>query len=987
MGVPWLLRSVTLLTLASSSFASTNELVIEEIVVTGSRIPRVGFETLQPATVLDGEEIRARGTLDIARNLNEQAGFINPVTPFGPQEGSVGRNLVNFLGLGVQRTLTLVNGHRFPANSEFNLAVDLNAIPEALVQRVETIAVGGAPIYGSDAIAGTVNVILLDDYEGFEFNGSVGGSPEFHDAGEARISATWGTNFANDRGNIALSGQFFTSNGLKRTDRPATDTISGFQSPGDPDSPYALEFFDDLVVAVDNHRSFPLFFGNQFGFNVLGNGVPLDINDPASPLSQFDSDGNMIAFVPGGGTGSPIVQNGGDGLRNAELNALNTDLERHNANLLLGYNLTDTMRFRSELWYARTDSEEIVNQPFFNSPAFGGLPLNNYGNVGQGPIPVLIDNPFLTEATRSNMLAALNAMHDFDGDGMADPTIDTDGDGVPDEVGFWRGDPTDIFGNREAWMEQDTYRLVLGLDGEVVIGERNYVWNAAYTWGRVETVLSRIGVHQPNFEQAVQVVVDTNGQPACADPSGGCAPLNVVGSATPQATDFVTDLLSLDFTVEQHVFSANMSGDVAELPAGPLAAAIGLMYRKESVRYEPDPLAVAGLTRFPLGDGYDGKFSSSEVYGEVVVPILGGSTAVPLVEVFEFEGAVRFVDNSVVGEDTTWTAGLRYRPIEDIEFRGNVTESIRAPSLGELFLPESVVSAFAGDPCDSRFIGQGNVPDVRAANCAAAGITQPFQSFVVTASLPGVSAGNRNLESERAKSTSYGVVLRPRFWAHATLAVDWFDIKIKNAIEQLNLNDLMIACFDSSSFSSEPACDLFTRNSTGQVADFREGYVNVAEIEFAGMQVVADYTTAIGRFGDLTASLNYLFTDKHLETPGSGNTLRLDGQIGESSHRATLGVTWDIGNWSWYNQLRWLDGAVFNNADGEFTRNIKGIDDWLVVNSSVRYRFNDNLDVQLIVDNLFDTDPPSAAMGSRSRYAYYAGILGRYARVQVRYVL
>ena len=206
---------------AQRTDGSGNENVVEEIVVTGSRIPRAGFETLQPATVLDRDALDARGSLDIARNLNEQAGFVLPVSPIGNQGETVGQNVVDFLGLGVARTLTLVNGHRFPAYDAFDLAVDLNSIPETLVERVETIAIGGAPIYGSDAIAGTVNIILRDDFEGFELSGSVGTSPEYSDAGETRLTGTWGSNFGGGRGNIAISGQILTADGLLETDRLA----------------------------------------------------------------------------------------------------------------------------------------------------------------------------------------------------------------------------------------------------------------------------------------------------------------------------------------------------------------------------------------------------------------------------------------------------------------------------------------------------------------------------------------------------------------------------------------------------------------------------------------------------------------------------------------------------------------------------------------------------------------------------------------------
>ncbi len=295
--------------------------VVDEIIITGSRIPRSGFETLQPATVLDGEKLDLRGNISLAKSLNEQAGFVTPsTTPVNTQSSaSVGQNFVDYLGLGQQRTLTLVNGHRFPSavapNGTGGLSVDLNAIPDNLVERIETIAIGGAPIYGSDAIAGTINIILKDDFEGLEFVASGGQALEHSDAGEVRFGATWGKNFDDGRGNITLSGQFTTSDGLRYTDRPAVANDTGFMAPGDPNSPYDEELFFDLTVAVDNVRAFPLYYGNQFGFNIFGNGIPLDINDPNSPLAQFDDDGNMLSFVPGGGTGSVIFQDGGDAVQ------------------------------------------------------------------------------------------------------------------------------------------------------------------------------------------------------------------------------------------------------------------------------------------------------------------------------------------------------------------------------------------------------------------------------------------------------------------------------------------------------------------------------------------------------------------------------------------------------------------------------------------------------------------------------------------------
>jgi iron complex outermembrane receptor protein len=964
---------------------------VEEIIVTGSRIPRTGFETLQPATVLDNEKLELRGNIDLAAALNEQAGFAAPsISPVDGQDSDeIGQNFVDFLGLGQQRTLTLVNGKRFPAavspTSVGGLSVDLNMIPENLVDRIETIAVGGAPIYGSDAISGTVNIILKDDFEGFEVFGQTGGSPSYGDAGRTRFGATWGANFDDNRGNIAISAQYSRADGLKQTDRAQTATDVGFETPGDPNSPYDLDLFNDLTVAVDNLTPFPLFFGDQFFFNIFGNGVPLDINDPNSPVTQFDLNGNLLPFVPGGGTGSVIFQDGGDGLALASLTSLFVDSERYNTSAFLNYDLTNSVTLKAEAWYVTNKGTEIINQPTFNSPAFGGLPGDGYGNVNSGPIPVLIDNPFLPDATRATILAGMNVVQDGDGDGLADPTIDTDGDGVADAAGFWRGGPLiGVVGDNPNSTKREMVRGVLGLEGDVTIADRDFFWDTYLSFGRVESYDRSLQIIQERFEQAIQVTTDGQGNPVCVDPSNGCVPLNVVGTATPEMVDYVAQEVVDKVTIEQRVFAGNIGGDLFDLPAGPIGAAAGFVYREESAKYDPNDLAENGFTRNTLVP-INGEFDSTEFYLETVVPLLGGDMDIPFIDMLQFEGAVRFVDNSAAGQDTTWTAGLRFRPIDDIEFRGNVTESIRAPSITELFTPESTLFAFANDPCDERFIDQGNVPATRAANCAADGIVQPFQSFIVNASQQITLSGNPNLDSEVAESFTYGVVLNPRFLEGFTASVDWFDIEISNAIENLTATDILRACYDSSAFPAEPACALFERDAAGQIADVSTGFVNVGLVEFAGLQTAISYLQPLGNWGDLNLSLTHLYTEEHLETPGSGNTLRLDGQIGESKDRITATATWSYNDWQWFNQVRWLSSAVFNNADGPTTRSVSGVGDWTTWDTSVAYAVTDDVTVQVNIDNLLDNEAPYPAVASAfGMTTYFSGVLERYASITVR---
>ena len=217
------------------------------------------------------------------------------------------------------------------------------------------------------------------------------------------------------------------------------------------------------------------------------------------------------------------------------------------------------------------------------------------------------------------------------------------------------------------------------------------------------------------------------------------------------------------------------------------------------------------------------------------------------------------------------------------------------------------------------------------------------------------------------------------------MAVDWFDIEIANAIENLAAVDILNACYDSSAFPGEPACGLFTRDAAGQITRMDTGFVNVGLVEFKALQSTMSYAIELGRFGNLDLSLNYLYTDEQLETPGSGNTVELDGQIGRSKNRVTTTATWSISDWTWFNQLRWLDGAVFDNADDVDTRNVPGVGSWTVWDTSVVYQLNDIVELQLNIDNVLDRDAPYAAVASDDAlYTYFAGILGRYTTFTAR---
>ncbi len=223
------------------------------------------------------------------------------------------------------------------------------------------------------------------------------------------------------------------------------------------------------------------------------------------------------------------------------------------------------------------------------------------------------------------------------------------------------------------------------------------------------------------------------------------------------------------------------------------------------------------------------------------------------------------------------------------------------------------------------------------------------------------------------------------------MSVDWFDIEIADGISNLSLEGLMQACYDSADFASEAACDRFQRDAAGQIVDFQAGFVNVSSIEFEGRQTVLSYFRGLGRFGDLNLSMTHMYTEEDLLTASSNNTIDQTGTIGRAKHRVNLNTTWNVGKWTWYNQIRWIDDSVFDNLDDEFTRDVREAGDWMVVDSTLGYRLNERFDLRLTVENLLDREPPllalatgtSGSSGNMGIRTYFPSIIGRFATLSM----
>lgn len=760
----------------------------ERMLVTGSRIARQGFADItQPAVTIDSEFITARGFTNVADAINQIPGVGVGVDGIGESGQNVGQEFVDLFDLGTSRTLVVVNGRRFvsgnvpssdPNGRVDGGQVDLNNIPLGLIERVEVLSVGGAPIYGADAIAGTVNVILKDDYEGFEANFQYGDRFNVGDGTENyTVNALAGANFDNGRGNVTASVQYELQNGAIAAEFPFLSTDDRFfvQSTGLPSTSFAT--VNALTSAGLPTTVEPGPFGTTFPIFNTGAGTLATnaITDPATGgFLQFSNDGRLIPFDPGADGGTAVQADGGDGFRFFDFEEAIAPVERFVFSSTAKYDVNDHVTFFMETNVLTSSATDLVNQPdsAFQSGAVGGASL--------GPIEIGIDNPFLNPAD-----AAILAPQVGDSFFLHEVSIDL------------LEDPGSNF------VDTTTIRLVGGIEGEFDFANRNFRYEVSYNFGRTTQFRQEGAILDENFANAVQptlltadsaaalqagenvaavagvqagstfvnvlrdgevVSVDLSagqalaGDIVCsvflappapdADPAlglsgggafaedpgiNGCTPFNPLGFglASPQAIDFVSTTVESNGEINQRDFLAFVTGDVVDLPAGTVQATLGFERRREFGSFDPGGVLGDGLSRLPTVAPLEfGETTSTEFFMETSIPVLNSEfnlginklVGFELISSLEFNGAYRRISQDLAGDSNVYTAGgFLGLWNNNLRLRGNFTRSVRAPSITELFQPlVPTLSGSSEDPCDDTNINISAGGEVRGANCVAA---------------------------------------------------------------------------------------------------------------------------------------------------------------------------------------------------------------------------------------------------------------------------
>lgn len=992
------------------------------IVVTGSRIARPNYDTVEPSVVIDSEQIEARGFETLGQALNEQPTFGVPgSSPVGGQSGfGQGQSFVNFLGLGSQRTLTLVNGRRFVGSNTASIfgptgagsQVDLNIIPTKLVERVETIAVGGAPIYGSDAISGTINVILKQDFEGFEIDGQYGVSTR-GDAANYRIRALAGTNFGGGRGNITIAGEYNEGEGLTYPDRDVTSSGLFFRNASNPDSGFLQELYSDRRIPSISETGVPLVGGDLFGLDfplspeqellVFGPGLNFGTQDDSGNQLKFDTNGNLIPIDFGRYAGSPgsfgIDFEGGNGFSLVPVSNLLSETRRYSGIATLSYDIADDVRVFAEGWYSKSRGTNLRDQPVYNSALFDAA------GTPDGNIIVSIDNAFLSPEARTAIIDSINNNPLSDRNIFC--SLGTPAPCLQEQDYFYLGRAnTDLQSGRSVGTVE-VIRGVLGAESTFEFLGREWTAELAGIYGQSITESRSRELIQQNFENAVDAVFDDSGNIVCNPgytdspfPSinPNCAPLNIFGTgqASQAALDYVSAIADPRSLNKQWDFTAFLTGPIMRLPGGDLSVSIGAEHREESQDFNPGDffrgeLQEDGTYRsygrsVPIADVF-GKFNTDEVFGEFLAEVISPSTG-SFIDLLEIKGAARYVNHSIAGGDWTWTLGGRFGVVSDFVIRGNYTQSIRAPAITEAFNPSSDFFGFAVDPCDAANIGNGPNPSVRAANCAAAGITQPFSSLSNSRSFSQAIAGNAQLDNEKADSWTVGAVFEPTFIPRLRFSVDYVDINLKDVISQLSGSQVVANCYDSGDFPSNQFCGRLSRDEDGQLDFIETGYFNSAELRYKGyigsaQYLIPDVILSGDQLG-FQASYQYLDTlesraDNNPETEAN----QTDGEIGYSKHQGVLTASYSNETFGFFTQASYIGEAKINvqAVDNFYPNGLNDIDDVVFVNMGANVNVNEQLELRLVVDNVFDTKPPFPFPASGGVQTYFRGVLGTFVRM------
>jgi len=910
---------------AQTAPATPGDSNLDEVVVTGSRVVRDGFQAPTPVTVVGTEQLKEQAVtrlVDVSRNLPV---FRNQGGARSGSNGSAngGQGSLDMRGLGANRNLVLLDRRRV-VPSTGNGIVDVNILPSALISRIDVVTGGASAAWGSDAVSGVVNFVLDTNFTGFK--GEISGGLSGHnDNGEGTISGAYGQAFNNGRGHFIASAEYFVGGKQDLLDRdwlaarpgvinnPAYTATNG--------QPRRLKVSEGIVAAY-----------MSTGGLVNGCRTATGANIPNCSLTgtAFGPGGSVHRFVYGtyvNPTGNMIQPAGPDAFG---------DYTQIYDNIKM-VNPSERVSLFSHAEHELTESISGFVEGMYTKSIVGpsySVPPYRFGTSATTWLSVSADNAFLPASVKAQMSGA-------GGGNPAGPAFLN--------IGRINEDWT---GNSRIKNTNTTYRFVTGLNGKL---PKDWSWDVYYQFGRntyfgvVEDnlITSRNGVTaQGNVNLAVDAVVAPAGNAAgiapgtivcrstLTSPNNGCVPLNIFGQgvASQAAIDYILGDQFTRQTYKQHVVEASIHGDLFSTWAGPVSLAAGGSYRREEIVAVSDPLSLESAFGIGNPKPYGGDYNVKEAFGELVVPVLKseglGSADLNL--------AGRVTDYSTSGRVETWKIGATWAPTDELRLRFTRSRDIRAPSLQELYT---------------------------GATQARGSVIDRFKPGSVTFNIQQIGGGNAALTPEIADTLSAGVVYRPAWFQGFSGSVDYYRIKIRDSISTLGVQQIVDRCFAGNA----ALCGQITRIN-GDIIEIRSTNLNLAGFETNGLDIEVAYRTPLSTFNDswegevgIRVLANYV---GKFETNDGVTALDLAGSLGDRQPKWTIqsSAFYQRGPYRLTVVNRFIDSGVVSNdfkAPNEIDDN--HVASRLYTNVNLNYKFEQfgaNAEAFFNIDNLFQVKPP-----------------------------
>ncbi|RUO35761.1 TonB-dependent receptor [Aliidiomarina sanyensis] len=834
---------------------------IERISVTGSRVLRTEAESAAPIQVFTAEDIELSGVTSmelLLQQMSASAGFGGNQTSAYWVGGGWGTTQVNLRGLGVNRTLVLLNGRRVVnGGTGANAAVDLNTIPVAMIERVEVLKDGASAIYGADAVAGVVNIITRKNFEGFMAEGRFA-STDKSDGEETSLNMMFGT--SSDRGRLTTTLSYRSTSEVNMADRAACALAE--TSPGQLNCFGSAATPGGRAVITSGPET-----GRQINFNQTPGGDPKGFETYSAAVHNVD-------FF----------------------------------NMLNAVNPVTTLSFASFGDYR-------IGQETY---AFAEVLFNNRQS-----------NQIATPGTVRNI--------DYSADHPDNP--------VGEDIRIVQRRLEEA-GPRHFEQDVNTFRFVTGLNG---LYDNNWAWEVAYNFGR--TTGNDAADNIANLERLARAI-----DPETCGNGVPCADLIGLGNMSQEALDYILFRINDYGGNQQRSLTANIAGDLFETRNGSIPIAFGIEHRKETGWREPDSSVVAGIMNTNRQEPLRGEYTVSEAYVETSLPLIVDRDFADYVAL---DLAYRYSDYDTFGSDGNYKLGLHWTVNDHLKLRATQSTAFRVPNIPELFGGIGEGNLTTTDPC-SGWDQPGANPTV-AANCQADGVPAGYTqagSTVLTR-----TGGNPNLQPEDANTFTAGLVWDVPFVEGLQFTLDYFDIKIENAIRGVAGSTKLAACYNSENLS-HPFCssDTFTRDPlTGAVNFLSAQPDNVATETISGVDASVYYRTQL--FGlDARFNLNMTYLDEYTLEPFEGaNPIRYAGKItgGSGSFtrlRSDASATFSADRWQFHYGVRMIGSADDINASpGDIGSSVSNV---FYHNVQGAWFFDDNWTLSAGVNNLFDKKAP-----------------------------